>query len=271
MSSSYATHLHLSILHIRNHGFLLIRDPCTLILPFISLHEVCVQISSRIMVSVRWCRSGLPTRYLLSILLISQKHLRVTIATLGVHMISALILSSDILLSISGKLQSLRTWCETSWGHCCRMVEFLNFLGDPGASHESILLIILCEIRVLSPFMRCALVYIRIEVLRLVTCGQARLVVWCRVARSCKATINFGVEAGRSFRSWWMKTCHLRLLTALFRRPAQIHSLSRHHTDDIVLTCVDSLAPCGCSTPQVVLIIELVVALWAIIEIPWAH
>ena len=57
------------------------------------------------------------------------------------------------------------------------MVEFLNFLGDPGASHESILLIILCEIRVLGPFMRCTLVYIRIEVLGLVACGQARLVV----------------------------------------------------------------------------------------------
>ena len=182
-------------------------------------------------------------------------------------MISALILGCNILLSISRKLQSLRTWCETSWRHCCGMVEFLNFLSDPGASHKSILLIILCEIRVLGPFMRCTLVYIRIKVLRFVTCGQARLVVWCRVAGSCKATIHFGVEAGRSFRSWWMKTCHLRLLTALFRRSAQIHSLSRHHTDDIVLTCVDSLAPCGCSTPQVVLIIELVVACGAIVVV----
>ena len=61
-----------------------------------------------------------------------------------------------------------------------------------------------------------------------------------------------------------MKTCHLLLLSAIFRRPAQIHGLARYHTDDIVLTLVDSLAPCGRSTPQVVLIIELVVALGAI-------
>ena len=114
MSSAHATHLHLSFLHIRNHGFLLLWYSCGRILTLVSLHEVCVQIPSRIVIAVRRRCSGLPSGYLLGILLISQYHLRISIATLSVHLFSALILSSDILLSISRELQSLTARCETS-------------------------------------------------------------------------------------------------------------------------------------------------------------
>ena len=157
------------------------------------------------------------------------------------------------------------------------MVKFLNFLSYSSPTHEPILFIILLKVGILlSPsFMRCTLVYILlawVEVLSFVTCGQARLVVSSRIGRISKATIHFGIETGRSFRSWWMKTLHLWLLgaanhiaiSAILRRPAQIHRLPWHHPNDIVLTCVDSLVPCCCSTPQIVLIIELSVALGSI-------
>ena len=111
LSIPYGTHLHLPILHIRNNGVRLFVDPCgpsTLILTLVPLHEVCVQVSSRVVIAVRRSCSWLPrSRRLFCVLLIGEQQFRIAIASLSVQLTSALVSISNILLCISRKLKSL--------------------------------------------------------------------------------------------------------------------------------------------------------------------
>ena len=76
LSIPSGTHLHLPILHIRNNGVRLFVDSCSpsaLILTLVPLHEVCVQVSSGVVIAVRRSCSWLPrSRRLFCVLLIGE-------------------------------------------------------------------------------------------------------------------------------------------------------------------------------------------------------